>query len=212
MCFLGLDPDELKAVNRYAESTKSLSFLPQVHERQTARMRTRSEWFLNPSPCPSPTPFHVPPEIDENEEIAFKQMKTSDSKRGSNASSISSNSLLNSVGSDKQLVRRSSGKEKRLVRRSSSKSKRDKENGTNASCVSTSGIATSSKNKRDSGTTKVVSLGGSAPTEPPTVSGSSPTRAKVINRLSNPVGITEQDCTELDVQTFHVTLTYKPRI
>lgn len=39
--------DELRAVNRYAESTKSLSYLPQVHERQTARMRTRSEWFLN---------------------------------------------------------------------------------------------------------------------------------------------------------------------
>ncbi|CAD7081230.1 unnamed protein product [Hermetia illucens] len=38
--------DELRAVNRYAESTKSLSYLPQVHERQTARMRTRSEWFL----------------------------------------------------------------------------------------------------------------------------------------------------------------------
>ncbi|GFX87963.1 uncharacterized protein TNCV_4374281 [Trichonephila clavipes] len=70
--FLGLDPDELKAVNRYAESTKSLSFLPQVHERQTARMRTRSEWFLNPSPCPSPTPIQVPPEIDENEEVAIK--------------------------------------------------------------------------------------------------------------------------------------------
>ncbi|BET03469.1 RhoGAP domain [Nesidiocoris tenuis] len=40
--------EELRAVNRYAESTKSLSYLPQVHERQTARMRTRSEWFLNP--------------------------------------------------------------------------------------------------------------------------------------------------------------------
>ncbi|XP_014241170.1 uncharacterized protein LOC106661924 isoform X1 [Cimex lectularius] len=40
--------EELKAVNRYAESTKSLTYLPQVHERQTARMRTRSEWFLNP--------------------------------------------------------------------------------------------------------------------------------------------------------------------
>ncbi|XP_050094875.1 uncharacterized protein LOC126577367 isoform X1 [Anopheles aquasalis] len=38
--------DELQAVNRYAESTKSLSYLPQVHERQAARMRTRSEWFL----------------------------------------------------------------------------------------------------------------------------------------------------------------------
>lgn len=140
-------------------------------------------------------------------------MKTSDSKRGSNASSVSSNSLLNSVGggSDKQLVRRSSGKEKRLVRRSSSKSKRDKENGANASCMSTSGIATCSK-KWDSGVSKVVSLGSSLPTEPPVVSGSSPARTKVINRHSNPVGITEQDCTEVDVQAYHVTLTYKPRI
>lgn len=25
-------------------------------------------------------------------------------------------------------------------------------------------------------------------------------------------GVTPQDCTEMDVQTFHVTLTYKPRI
>ncbi|XP_071452974.1 uncharacterized protein RhoGAP71E [Hetaerina americana] len=41
--------EELRAVNRYAESTKSLSYLPQVHERQTARMRTRSEWFLSPA-------------------------------------------------------------------------------------------------------------------------------------------------------------------
>lgn len=41
--------DELRAVNRYAESTKSLSYLPLVHERQTARMRTRSEWFLSPT-------------------------------------------------------------------------------------------------------------------------------------------------------------------
>lgn len=40
--------EELRAVNRYAESTKSLSYLPQVHERQAARMRTRSEWFLSP--------------------------------------------------------------------------------------------------------------------------------------------------------------------
>ncbi|GFT68395.1 rho GTPase-activating protein 20 [Nephila pilipes] len=212
--FLGLDPDELKAVNRYAESTKSLSFLPQVHERQTARMRTRSEWFLNPSPCPSPTPIQVPPEIDENEEVAIKLMRTNDSKRGSNASSVSSSSLLNTVGggSDNQLVRRPSGKGSRLVRRSSSKSKRDKENGAGASCVSTSGLATSSKNKRDSGVSKVVSLGSSVSTEPLPVSGSSPARAKMMNRLSNPVGITEQDCTELDVQSFHVTLTYKPRI
>ncbi|KAK6620466.1 hypothetical protein RUM44_006867 [Polyplax serrata] len=44
--------EELRAVNKYAESTKSLSYLPQVHERQTARMRTRSEWFLSPLIAP----------------------------------------------------------------------------------------------------------------------------------------------------------------
>ncbi|XP_037962491.1 uncharacterized protein LOC105391906 isoform X3 [Plutella xylostella] len=38
--------EELRAINKYAESTKSLSYLPQVHERQRARMRSRSEWFL----------------------------------------------------------------------------------------------------------------------------------------------------------------------
>ncbi|KAG8191655.1 hypothetical protein JTE90_016445 [Oedothorax gibbosus] len=198
-----LDPDDLKAVNRYAESTKSLTFLPQVHERQTARMKTRSEWFLNPSPCPSPTPLlQVPPDIDENEEVAIKLMRTNDSKRGSNASSVSSNSLLNSVGggSDNQLVRRLSGKGSRLVRRSSSKSKRDKENGSSG--------ASTSVNKSVS-----MGLGCCQGSEAmPNVSGSSPTRAKVMNRMSNPVGITEQDCTELDVQSFHVTLTYKPRI
>ncbi|UXI15778.1 Cuticle protein 16.8 [Sarcoptes scabiei] len=38
--------EHLKNVNQYAESTKSLSFLPIVHERQTQRMIIRSEWFL----------------------------------------------------------------------------------------------------------------------------------------------------------------------
>ena len=41
-----LSLDELKTVNKYAESTKSLSFLPLVHERQTQRMNIRSQWFL----------------------------------------------------------------------------------------------------------------------------------------------------------------------
>ncbi|XP_059352097.1 uncharacterized protein LOC130699356 isoform X2 [Daphnia carinata] len=34
------------------DATKSLTLLPQVHERQTARMRTRSEWFLSGSVPP----------------------------------------------------------------------------------------------------------------------------------------------------------------
>ncbi|KPM08971.1 RhoGAP domain containing protein [Sarcoptes scabiei] len=41
--------EHLKNVNQYAESTKSLSFLPIVHERQTQRMIIRSEWFLKQS-------------------------------------------------------------------------------------------------------------------------------------------------------------------
>lgn len=49
VALLRMTLDELRDVNRYAESTKSLSYLPLVHERQTARMRTRSEWFLAPT-------------------------------------------------------------------------------------------------------------------------------------------------------------------
>lgn len=50
-----LNLEQLRQVNRYAESTKSLSFLPIVHERQTQRMKTRSEWFLNPGEIDVPS-------------------------------------------------------------------------------------------------------------------------------------------------------------
>ncbi|CAH2095407.1 unnamed protein product [Euphydryas editha] len=53
--------EELRAINKYAESTKSLSYLPQVHERQRARMRTRSEWFLQPAASLAGTPPPPPP-------------------------------------------------------------------------------------------------------------------------------------------------------
>nr|CAD2197116.1 unnamed protein product [Meloidogyne enterolobii] len=33
----------------YLESTRSLTYLEWVHERQTRRMQTRSEWFLSPT-------------------------------------------------------------------------------------------------------------------------------------------------------------------
>lgn len=39
--------DELKRVNKLAESTRSLSYLEWVHERQTRRMQTRSEWYVS---------------------------------------------------------------------------------------------------------------------------------------------------------------------
>nr|XP_045621170.1 uncharacterized protein LOC123772173 isoform X3 [Procambarus clarkii]XP_045621171.1 uncharacterized protein LOC123772173 isoform X3 [Procambarus clarkii] len=109
--------DELRQVNRYAESTKSLSFLPQVHERQTERMRTRSEWFLSHSPHTSPlTPVDV-----ECQPLAVYILRSGSINRPPSGGGSSEN-----VGIT---VRRSSSKDKdrKLVRRSSSKT--DKENG-----------------------------------------------------------------------------------
>jgi len=51
--------EELRNVNRHAERTKSLSFLPQVHERQTQRMKIRSEWFLSPDQQASVAHRHI---------------------------------------------------------------------------------------------------------------------------------------------------------
>ncbi|RWS14131.1 uncharacterized protein B4U79_15814 [Dinothrombium tinctorium] len=152
-CEESINLDELKIVNRYAESTKSLSFLPMVHERQTQRMKTRSEWFLNPSESSAPL----------SPSSAGKAQKT--------------------------VIRRTSSKEKRLVRRSSSK--KDKENGK------------------------------SVPNTPVSASGGLPVSGDlssdvpgVVTDLGTSSGcnITESDCTEMDVQSFHFTLTYKPRI
>uniref|UniRef100_A0A0R3RT11 Uncharacterized protein n=1 Tax=Elaeophora elaphi TaxID=1147741 RepID=A0A0R3RT11_9BILA len=49
------DDDEKYSLNAFhgsglLESTHSLTYLEWVHERQTRRMRTRSEWFLLPAP------------------------------------------------------------------------------------------------------------------------------------------------------------------
>ncbi|KAK8377120.1 hypothetical protein O3P69_013635 [Scylla paramamosain] len=109
--------DELRQVNRYAESTKSLSYLPQVHERQTERMRTRSEWFLSHSPHASP----LPPVDVECQPRAVYILRSGSINRPPSGGASSEN-----VGS---LLRRSSSKDKerKLVRRSSSK--KDKENG-----------------------------------------------------------------------------------
>nr|CAD7445493.1 unnamed protein product [Timema bartmani] len=174
--------DELRAVNRYAESTKSLSYLPQVrspsnthntaqvHERQTARMRTRSEWFLTPTEgklmsCSidsDPTSIHV--------------------LRGSNRSSSGNIGAGLSASAESlkrpSIVRRSSSRDKSRhhAHRSSSRRK-NKENGAKQ------------PDRRVS----------------PCVAAPRPD-------LLGSGTVTQQDCTEMDVQTFHVTLTYKPRI
>lgn len=49
--------EELRSKNKHAERTRSLSFLPQVHERQTQRMKMRSEWFLTPDQVKASRPY-----------------------------------------------------------------------------------------------------------------------------------------------------------
>ncbi|XP_053208897.1 uncharacterized protein LOC128392836 isoform X2 [Panonychus citri] len=109
-----LNLEQLRQVNRYAESTKSLSFLPIVHERQTQRMKTRSEWFLNPGET------ELPPSSSSALSSPLNPNPLS-----SSTSTIKSNGK--NSGSGGGVMRRTSSKEKRLVRRSSSK--KDKENG-----------------------------------------------------------------------------------
>lgn len=121
--------EELRAVNRYAESTKSLSYLPQVHERQTERMRTRSEWFLTPTAA-------------AQFECAYGGCLDSDPTlhvlRGANVRSSSSNigaglsASAESVQKRPSLRRTNSRSEKtrHLVHRNSSR--RNKENGQRA--------------------------------------------------------------------------------
>nr|XP_046912292.1 myosin-G heavy chain-like isoform X2 [Dermatophagoides farinae] len=97
--------DNLKNVNQYAESTKSLTFLPIVHERQTQRMKTRSEWFLKSR--------------GENCQSNHSNVANIRSQNPSSSSSSSSNATTT-----KGLIKKSSSKEKRekvLLRRTSSK-------------------------------------------------------------------------------------------
>lgn len=100
-----LNRSDLRSRNLTAESTRSLTFLPMVHERQTQRMKARSEWFLTPSDNDSGD--------DQNSSLPNPSGRAASATAGSSSS--------------RALIRRTSSKEKRLVRRTSSK--KDKENG-----------------------------------------------------------------------------------
>ncbi|XP_069999329.1 uncharacterized protein RhoGAP71E isoform X9 [Penaeus vannamei] len=119
----GGDPLAGVPENNLRESCTRLSIsleengLYKVHERQTERMRTRSEWFLSHSPHGTPlTPVDV-----ECQPHAVYILRSGSINRPPSGGGSSEN-----VGSS---VRRTSSKDKdrKLVRRSSSK--KDKENG-----------------------------------------------------------------------------------
>lgn len=117
--------DELKAVNKYAESTRSLSYLLQVHERQTERMKTRSQWFLGPSVdcagCRNSFDFPLN-EMDVSALTnAFLRKSSSGTIVGIAGLSISAESVQK-----RPSVKRTNSRDKRLLHRSTSR--RNKEN------------------------------------------------------------------------------------
>ncbi|XP_077279509.1 uncharacterized protein LOC143906964 [Temnothorax americanus] len=216
----GMTLEELRAVNRYAESTKSLSYLPQVHERQAARMRTRSEWFLTPivATDSDPTAIHI--------------------LRGSNRSSsgnIATGLSASAESVKRPSLRRTSSREKQRWHRNSSR--RNKENGTkvagrSATAAAAAAVTEASKSRslETIKTVKIVRVM-AADQQQQQQQQQQPATEKMLDNSHNEIFeehasketrvpsrtsgdgvIGPQDCTEMDVKTFHVTLTYKPRI
>jgi len=112
--------DHLKTLNLFAESTKSLTYLPMVHERQTARMNARSEWFLNPNEQSA---------AKSDDDLCTSSMygaQYSGQSKGAGTSGSSYYSTKDASGT-RSIIRKTSSRDKRIVRRSSSK--KDKENG-----------------------------------------------------------------------------------
>lgn len=122
--------EELKAVNAYAESTRSLSYLPQVHERQTERMKTRSQWFLGPSvDCTScGGSLDIPLNKADVSAITSALLRRSSSGTivGVAGLSLSAESIQK-----RPSIKRANSRDKRYVQRSASR--RNKENGSRSS-------------------------------------------------------------------------------
>ncbi|XP_037070703.1 uncharacterized protein LOC119091895 isoform X4 [Pollicipes pollicipes] len=154
-----------------------------VHERQTARMRTRSEWFLTP--------------LKLSLRAGSGGVAAADSGvlRGERRANLAARAAPPSTGGggsaadrEKRLVRRSSSKDKerRLVRRSSSKDKESRL------------VRRSSSKDKENGAQLRQALAG----------GGEPAAAEEAARRP----LTEQECSEASNVSLHVSLTYKPRI
>lgn len=104
-------------------------------------------------------------------------------------------------------LRRNSSREKSRLHRSSSR--RNKENGTKARGTSESSKSRSLETVKAKGSRVTIDQ---QPAEK-IIKNSDEVIAESNNTGKSDVAtIGPQDCTEMDVQTFHVTLTYKPRI
>lgn len=174
-------------------------------------MRTRSEWFLTPMEGrltaidSDPTTIHI--------------------LHGSNRSSSGNiaTGLSASAESVKRLpsLRRNSSRDKQRLHRTSSR--RNKENGAmEGNSRSTAAAESCKSHSLDMiKTVKIVRMTTAADKQQSAVekmlddSHNEIIEERAIKEARIPSrtgGIGLQDCTEMDVKTFHVTLTYKPRI
>lgn len=186
-------------------------------------MRTRSEWFLTPigerltGTDSDPTAIHIL--RGSNRSSSGNIGKQQDDFRNlflfrlslldGNVLHSTATALSASAESIKRpSLRRTCSKEKQRLHRSSSR--RNKENGAK-------GRSTEAYKSRSLETMKkIVRVSIDQPTEKIGNSRENVDEREASKEQAHICGtdgvIGPQDCTEMDVQTFHVTLTYKPRI
>ncbi|KAF5287227.1 hypothetical protein FQA39_LY16004 [Lamprigera yunnana] len=201
---LNMTLDELRAVNRYAESTRSLSYLPQVHERQRARMLTRSQWFLTPSvECSSCGGSLDLALADANVSALTNALlqKTSGTVVGAVGLSLSAESIQR-----KSSVRRTNSRDKRhYLHRSNSR--RNKENGSRSNSFKNRTERRGSHSKSSSFKVKYEGLSRSSSSKVKSELCSCDSPGSVEEKLEDAVKISSGH-----TDTICVTLTYKPRI
>ncbi|KAG5865013.1 hypothetical protein JTB14_017216 [Gonioctena quinquepunctata] len=193
--------DELKAVNKYAESTRSLSYLPQVHERQTERMKTRSQWFLASSiectscGCSLDLPFNG---------ADISSFTNALLRKSSSGTIVGIAGLSHSAESvqKRPSVKRSNSRDKRYIHRST---RRNKENGSRSSSFRTRPERKSSNSRTGSFRVKYENI--SKP--------SFKTKSEICSCPA--IRCRESEISEIQPQTakatetIFITLKYKPR-
>ncbi|XP_066253986.1 uncharacterized protein RhoGAP71E isoform X1 [Euwallacea similis] len=200
--------EELKAVNAYAESTRSLSYLPQVHERQTERMKTRSQWFLGPSvDCQScGGSLDIP--LNTADVSAFTNALLRRSSSGTIVG-IAGLSLSAESIQKRPSIKCVNSRDKRCVR---SASRRNKENGSRSSSFKGRNDRRGSNSRSNSFKIKYENISRSCSfknkTELCSCPVESPTKGAENGSKDDPMIPGTANTTE----TICVTLTYKPRI
>ncbi|KAJ8981149.1 hypothetical protein NQ317_013814, partial [Molorchus minor] len=196
--------DELKAVNKYAESTRSLSYLPQVHERQTERMKTRSQWFLGPSVECTSCGGSLDLPLNEADVSALTNALLRRSSSGTIVG-IAGLSLSAESVQKRPSIKRSNSRDKRYLHRTTSR--RNKENGSRSNSFKTRGERKTSNSRSGSFKLKYEDISKSCSFKSKGELCSCPT-------TSNKDNIAGTDATSPNTakttETLCVTLTYKP--